>query len=98
MGIKLIEPSNQVIVKQLTQKQIDFIRDINGPEIEEFDWANLKRKKDEFSLPLPVTFRWEADEKAVLVLADNEKFTDSVTYTGEGEVQVYNLLIGYSYY
>ena len=50
MGITLLGPANGAIVQQLTQKQIDFIRDITGPQIEEFDWANLKQKKDHTDL------------------------------------------------
>lgn len=98
MGITLFEPANGEVVKQLTQKQIDFIRDITGPKVEEFDWANLKQKKDEYSLPLPVVFCWEADKKAQLVLSSDANFTEAVTYEAEGRVEVYNLLIGQAYY
>ena len=98
MGITLLEPANGAVVQQLTQKQIDFIRDITGPKVEEFDWANLKQKKDEYSLPLPVVFRWEGAEKAMLVLSPNANFSETVTYEAEGQVEVYNLLIGHTYY
>lgn len=98
MGIELIRPLNGEVVDQLTQKQIDFIRDINGPKIEEFDWANLKQKKDEFSLPMPVTFQWRNAESAFLVLSCDENFSDYVTYSGVEKVEIYNLLLGKCYY
>ena len=53
---------------------------------------NLKQKKDEFSLPMPVTFQWRNAESAFLVLSCDDKFSDYVTYSGVGEVEVYNLL------
>lgn len=98
MGITLLGPANGAVVQQLTKKQIDFIHDITGPKIEEFDWANLKQKKDEYSLPQPVCFQWEAGKKAQLVLSSDANFSDTVTYEGEGRVEVYNLLIGHTYY
>lgn len=98
MYINVIEPQEGAVVRQLTDRQISFVKDLREVPAEEFDWANLKQKKDEYSHPLPVVFRWQGEGEAELYISKNQDLSDPVIYKGEASVEIYNLLIGQTYY
>ena len=91
--LKLTCPENNSKICTLTPKQKSFLEhDRSGMAVEDFDYLNLKKHAHpDFSLGLGIEFKWEPECEALLSLSENEDFSSSLTYSGVGSVEIFNL-------
>lgn len=101
MKINLISPCEGERVPLLTLLHKDFLRNDGNkdPSIEACDYFNLYRQGIDNSFGEPVKFKWNCYEKACLHLSLSKDFFEySVYETDEDHAEIYNLLLGKTYY
>ena len=91
--IKIISPENNSKICILTPKQKSFLlHDRSGMAVEDFDYLNLKKHAHpDFSLGAGVVFKWEPVCEATLEISESRDFDTSLSYSGCGNVEVFNL-------
>ncbi len=101
MNIKLIYPVGGEKVFLLTQLHKDFFK-TNGNKdstLKVFDYMNLWRQGVDNSFGEPVKFKWECDQCAQLHISREKEFTNYSVYdTNSNSAEIFNLMIGKTYY
>ena len=101
--IILKKPQNGEKITLLTDEQLNFIStdrsQIHTGKSSGFDYLNLKiERKIDCSFPKSIRFEWEADEKGVIQISENEEFDFYYSGNGENFYDFENLKCGTRYF
>ncbi len=101
MNIELICPIHGETVSLLTQMHKDFFKSSGNKDssLKSFDYMNLWRQGVDNSFGEPVKFQWKCNQKSKLHISLDRDFADYSIYdTSNHHAEVYNLMLGKTYY
>lgn len=97
--IKITWPGNGEEVALLRKEHLDFISAPGTETNGRIDWSALTKQGKDYTVPLPVTVRYEPKTKAVLYLSLYPDMRNAGTVEADnGEAKLYNLMTGRDYY
>lgn len=108
--MRLEKPLKNECISLQTAEQKAFVENekyrAEGNDTPSFEWNNLKRKEDEWSYPLPISFEWSDsseeennDAYYYLLISETEDIQNPLVYiTPKCSYDVFNLKVGTEYF